>query len=201
METSETQWIQQLKAGDAGAARRLWDQYFEKLVRVARRKLGHAPRRVVDEEDVALSAFESLCRGLADGRMETVQNRDDLWYLLLAITNQKAVDHMRRETRLKRGGGEVRGESIFAALDRQSAAGLDGIAGDDAPPHFVAEMNEQFQRLLGLLRDDELRSIAVWRIEGCSVQEISGKINLTSRSVNRKLQLIRDKWMKELDEI
>src|SRR5436853_5155366 len=55
-------WISQLTAGDAGAAQHLWERYFQRLVGLARKKLQDAPRRAADEEDVALSAFDSFCR-------------------------------------------------------------------------------------------------------------------------------------------
>jgi hypothetical protein len=59
---------EKLQAGDSQAAAGLWQRYFDRLVEVARGKLRHAPRRAADEEDVALSAFDSLCRGVAAGR-------------------------------------------------------------------------------------------------------------------------------------
>ena len=67
-ETSVTQWIDRLKAGDPDAAQELWERYFRRLVGLARKKLRAAPRRAADEEDVALSAFDSFCRGAEQGR-------------------------------------------------------------------------------------------------------------------------------------
>lgn len=65
---SVSEWIDDLKAGSETAAQQVWQRYFEKLVRLARRKLRSAPRRMADEEDVALSAFDSFCRHAACGR-------------------------------------------------------------------------------------------------------------------------------------
>ena len=65
---SVTQWISRLKGGEASAAGQLWRAYFPRLVGLARRKLGPRARRLADEEDVALSAFKSLCLGAAGGR-------------------------------------------------------------------------------------------------------------------------------------
>src|SRR5262245_41905555 len=108
---SVSQWIAHLKEGNADAAQRLWERYAMRLVELARRRLKDAPKRVADEEDVAASVFHSLCRGAAAGRFENVKNRDDLWWLLLAITKQKSVDLVRRETAQKRGSGYVQSES------------------------------------------------------------------------------------------
>jgi hypothetical protein len=61
-EGSVTQWLGQLQAGDPAAVQPLWERYFQRLVGLARLKLRGAPRRAADEEDVALSAFDSFCR-------------------------------------------------------------------------------------------------------------------------------------------
>src|SRR4051794_38944348 len=69
---SVTVWIEGLKAGDPEAAEKLWRRYFEALVRVARGRLRGASRAVADEEDAALNAFDSFCRGAARGRYPAV---------------------------------------------------------------------------------------------------------------------------------
>jgi hypothetical protein len=74
---SVTRWIDQLEVGDLAAAQPLWDRYFHRLVELARRKLGAKPR-VTDGEDVALSAFDSFCRGLKDGRFRASGPRQPL---------------------------------------------------------------------------------------------------------------------------
>ncbi len=47
-------WIEQLRAGDQVAARRLWEGYFRRLVGLARGKLQSLPCRAGDEEDADL---------------------------------------------------------------------------------------------------------------------------------------------------
>src|SRR5262245_44675075 len=76
-------WIAQLKAGDAAAAQRLWEGYYRRMVGLARAKLRSVPRAAADEEDVALSAFDSFCQGAEGGRFPRLGDRDDLWQLLL----------------------------------------------------------------------------------------------------------------------
>ena len=65
---SVTGWLGRLRAGDPSAAQQLWQRYFQRLVGLARQKLRDVPRRVADEEDVALSAFDSFCRNAEQGR-------------------------------------------------------------------------------------------------------------------------------------
>src|SRR5262245_37376968 len=100
---SITAWIDQLRAGDRAAAQHLWQGYFHLLVDLARQKLRRAPRGMADEEDVALSALDSFFRGAVRGRYPQLSDSDDLWNLLLVITERKAVDLMNHERREKRG--------------------------------------------------------------------------------------------------
>lgn len=195
---SVSQWIASLKGKDADAAQRLWERFSVELIDLARRKLGAAPRGMADEEDIAQSVFRSLCRGAASGRFAAVQNRDDLWWLLLAITKQKVVDHVRRESAQKRGGGRVTSEAALAHASQEHLFSLDWLVGDTPTPEFLAILDEQNQRLMGLLRDDRLRDVAMSRLEGYTVAEIAENLAISTRSVERKLQLIRKAWAKDL---
>jgi DNA-directed RNA polymerase specialized sigma24 family protein len=201
MSTSQSvsRWIAHLKEGSSDAAQLLWERYAMRLVELARRRLKNAPKRVSDEEDVAVSVFHSLCRGAAAGRFQNVKNRDDLWWLLLAITKQKVVDHVRRETAQKRGAGRVQLESVVSDPNDSHRFALDHLIGDDPTPEFIVMLAEQHEQLLGLLRDDHLRKIAIFRIEGFTVPEIADDFHVTTRTIERKLQLIRDAWSKELE--
>lgn len=195
---SVSRWINGLKAGEQDAAQKLWERYAGQLIRMARRRLGTAPRSVIDEEDVAQTVFSTICRGATDGRFQKVNNRDELWWLLVAITRQKVADHMRREGALKRGAGRVHSESQFLGLAGESA--FDRIMADEPTPDFLAMLDEQFQRLLGLLRDDRLREIVILRLEGYTVAEIAKKLGIGIRAVERKLQLIRSKFVTCLNQ-
>ncbi len=78
---SITRWLGALKEGDPTAAKALWNRYFRRLVRLAWAKLraAHHPGTVEDEEDAALSAFDSFCAGATRGQFAQVDDRDDLW--------------------------------------------------------------------------------------------------------------------------
>jgi len=61
----------------------------------------------------------------------------------------------------------------------------------------AAQVVEEYERLLGGLGDDVLRSVAVWKLEGYTVKEIAAKLGRSPATVERKLRLIRDTWEKE----
>jgi DNA-directed RNA polymerase specialized sigma24 family protein len=62
---------------------------------------------------------------------------------------------------------------------------------------MAAEMAEECRRLLERLGEDDLRSIALWQMEGYTVDEIAGKLGRSPRTVARKLAVIRDCWSEE----
>src|SRR5262245_12145832 len=110
-EGSVTSWIGHLKDGDSDAAQRLWERYFERMVRPAGAKLRavHHAAAVEDEEDAALSAFESFFDGVRRGSFPRLTDRDDLWRLLVLITARKAWDQVERRRAKKRGGKSLEG--------------------------------------------------------------------------------------------
>jgi len=195
-----TQWIAGLKAGDEAAVADLWNRYFERLVHLARQKLGTTPRRVADEEDVALSVFRCLCAGAQHGRLAEMTDRSDLWRVLVTMTMRKAIDQQRRLAGKKRGAGHVRGESVF---DRRSGdEGTPGIQrfSDDLPtPLMLTLIEEEGRRLLDALEDPTLRQVALWKLESYTNDEIADKLQLTTRSVERKLHRIREIWSQVLE--
>jgi DNA-directed RNA polymerase specialized sigma24 family protein len=193
---SVSHWIGQLRAGDQVAAQHLWEGYFRRLVGLARGKLQSLPCRAADEEDVALSAFATFCRGVEAGRFPQLADRDDLWRLLVTITARKALHLARDERSQKRGGGFVRDEGALGGRDGSTAedAGLDELLGREPTPAFAAQVAEECQRLLGSLRDADLRTIAVWKMEGYTTEEIAAKLRRAPRTVERKLDLIRRRW-------
>ena len=195
---SVTHWLGALKGGDAAAAQRLWERYFDSLVRLARAKLGAMPRGAADEEDVALSAFHSFCQGAARGRFPRLDDRDNLWRLLVTITARKALDQVRRQARQKRGGGRVLvGSAQAGGEDDTDGAGLDQVVGQEPTPQFAAMVTDECRRLLVALDDETLRQVALLRMEGYSNEEIAARVDCSLRTVSRKLALIRKAWLRE----
>lgn len=194
---SITRWIAQLKQGDDEGAERLWRFYFAPMVELARRKLGAGARRGADEEDVALSAFKSFCLGARAGQFEQLADRSSLWPLLVSITVHKSVDLVRRENRVKRGGGVT-----LAELSPESGDAADPLAllSREPTPEFAAHLADELGQLLDKLSatgDDSLARIALWRMEGDSTSDIADRLGCVRRTVERKLQVIARLWEEE----
>jgi DNA-directed RNA polymerase specialized sigma24 family protein len=194
---SGSAWIGQLKGGDPEAAQKLWERYFRRLVELARKRLQGVPRSAADEEDVALSAFDSFCRGAARGQFPRLDDRTDLWRLLVVLTARKACHLRRDECRQKRGGNKVVAPPLGpspAGPTLEPNAELETIASREPSPEFAAEVAEECRRLFTLLDDDELQTIALWRMEGHTTAEIAGRLECARSTVERRLRLIRSLW-------
>jgi DNA-directed RNA polymerase specialized sigma24 family protein len=176
-EGSVTRWLAPLRDGDPAAVEQLWRRYFRRLVGLAREKLQGGPRGAADEEDVALSAFDSFCRAAAAGRFPQLTDRDCLWRLLLTITARKAA-HLARDE----------GRRVAAELT------LEEVLSREPDPALAAEVAEECQRLLRCLGNPELQRVALLRLEGYTVEEIAARTHRVERTVKRKLERIRDIW-------
>jgi len=76
---SITRWLFALRHGDSVAAQRLWDSYFKRLLRLARRNLGYRTRATAfDAEDVAASVLGEVFIKFQQGAYRDVENRDEL---------------------------------------------------------------------------------------------------------------------------
>jgi DNA-directed RNA polymerase specialized sigma24 family protein len=185
-----------LQAGNQDAARFLWDRYFGRLVRLARVRLRPARRSAeADEEDVALSAFESFCAGTAEGRFPDLAGRDELWRLLVVMTARKAAARARWQARQKRGGGRIIDESdLPAAGSLEEIRMLDRVVGREPTPEFALMVAEEYRNLLEGLGDESLRQVAIRRMEGYTTDEIADHLGCARRTVARRLDLIRKIW-------
>jgi DNA-directed RNA polymerase specialized sigma24 family protein len=189
---SITRLVCLLKEGDRAAAQPLWEAYFTRLVALARARLRNTPRRAADEEDVALSAFDSFCRRAALGQFPRLEDRDDLWQLLFVLTVRKAINLARSQGRVSRGAGRVRTLRDLDDLE------LDQVLDSEPGPALAAQAVDELRRLLTNLGDDRLREVARQKMEGRSNAEIAVRLNCIEKTVERKLRRIRQIWAEEV---
>ena len=125
-----------------------------------------APRGVADEEDVALSAFDSFCRRAARGPVPparaTATTSGGCWS---SITVRKAIDLGPREAppAAAAAGWSARRPS------REQARGGPGSSwslSQEPTPEFAAWWPTSAGACSTACGDDELRTVAVWKMEG-----------------------------------
>jgi DNA-directed RNA polymerase specialized sigma24 family protein len=189
---SITTLLERMKHGDHEAVRSLWQRYYPRLVGMARKKLQGARRLVADEDDIALSAFDSFCRRAEAGQFPDLKDRDGLWALLVVFTARKSADALKHHGRAKRGGGLVHGDSALERFGTDSkAGGFDRLQGPDPTPEEAALFAEAVERLLARLPDPAIRQVAIWKMEGFTNKEIASKQGCSMPTVERRLALIR----------
>lgn len=182
---SVTSWLHALRGRDPEAARLLWRRYFQRMQKLARKRLGYRGDAPCDSEDIAISAFEVFCRVVHDGRYPELDGRDELWPLLARITWRKAKDYRETEGAQKRSG-------LREAVD------IDAIAGEELTPDIEALMADECQRLLDGLDDPALVQVALSKLDGWTNEEIASQMNYTRRTIQRMLNVIRLRWQAEL---
>jgi len=179
---SVTCWLDGLRENRPAAAQQLWDRYFAQLVPMARRHL-HGFGRDADEEDIALSALKSAMIGVQNNRFPDLNDRTGLWPLLVTITARKAINEIKRQRAKKRD----------RAVE-EATQDVQGIVGSEPSADFALRMTEALDALVTELGDDTLRVIAQRKLEGFANEEIAEQLDVSTRTIVRKLARIRQEW-------
>lgn len=193
-----SQWIEQLSAADPQAAERLWGHFCRRLMVFARGRLKATTRRVYDEEDAALSAFKSLCRGIEAQRFPDVADRDNLWTLLVVITSRKILNRHRYDDQHRRSVGRTLSDSLLHTSESGINL-LNAMPSREPTPEFSAEVADTSEHLLNLLPEADLKSLVLLKLEGHTNEEVAEQMQLTRRTVQRKLERIRRIWLESAE--
>lgn len=188
-QNSVTLMLAQLKGGDELAAQLIWDRFFERVRKLAKKKLGTISKRTLDEEDIALSAINVLCTGAKDGRFAKLEDRDDLWQILCMITSRKAATAWRKQMSKKEVGESIIGGGKGSGVQM----GLEHIASAKPDDAYLNTLTQTSHELLEGL-DERLKEVAMLKLQGYKNQEIADKIGRSIKSVERYLATIRDEW-------
>jgi RNA polymerase sigma factor (sigma-70 family) len=191
---SVTTWIGQLKAGEESALARLHHRYWPWLVALARKKLKGVRLHSSDEEDVAQQAFNSFYQTFRAGKVPRLTNRQDLLALLTTITARKAINQIQHEVGvIKRGGGQLQGESAIQRLAGTDGPGLEQATDPRRTPQEEAILNDCYRHFIDNL-PEKLRDFAELYLAGCTQREIAEQLQVGLRTVERKIALLLAKW-------
>lgn len=199
---TDTKLLAHLKDGDKSAANLLIERYFDRVIQAASRRISQRRLRATGSEDIAASVFESLWKKADQQQFDEndLNSSDEFWRLLCTMVRFKTEDHLRRERAQKRGGDNLRGESIFQSSSGQAKAGIAGFSDKDIGPAEMAAFRDQHEKLMAKLNDATLQEVVTLRLEGKKVAEIAQHFNKSERWVKRKLALIREIWHGDLKE-
>jgi len=191
-----TLWLGGLKEGDQLDVEKIVSRYYQPIMNVVRTRLPAAVRRFADEEDVAISALNSFVVRAQAGQFAKLENRDDLWKVLVTISFRKVGKYVKRESAQKRGGRNVRGESVFGGA---GGSGLEQVADERALVDEGIDSKECAERILDFLdslEDKALRFIVMGKSEGLTDSSIADQLNCSPKTVQRKMKRLREEVQK-----
>lgn len=194
---STTHLFQLVTAGDPEAERKLFQRFFEIVVRLVDQKLGPLPRRIADEEDVALNVMQDALSGLRNQRFRDLHDREDFWQIIWDLIHKRTTDLKRELFRQKQ---DIRRETSALVVSTGSDSSVH--AGEIVPsdefddPEFI--IHETRDLLIATLDDAELREIARRRCDGQTCAEIAHELQKTVSRVEFLWKVVRAKWITEL---
>jgi RNA polymerase sigma-70 factor (ECF subfamily) len=181
-ESSDRSLLWRFRNGQADAPTRLYLRYAERLQALADRQTSPELGRRLDPEDIVQTVFRTFFRRVAEGNYD-VPDGEEIWKLLLVIALHKIRDAGVYHKAAKR---DVRRTSSGEAneLAIQNAAGKDEAA--------LAVLQMVVNEVLEGHPESHRRMIEL-RIEGHEVAEISREVGRSKRSVERVLQVFRQR--------
>ena len=163
---------------------------MSQLIRLADKKLP-ANRKAENEEDIVQQAFAQFFIQVQNGRFSKLDDRDDLWKVLAMLVDRRVTDLHRRRMSQKAGQGGIHTESIF--FKQSELGGIDRMPALDPTPDLAIEFRDMLRNRLQDM-DEEYTRIALMKLEGYSNQEIANRLDCKLRTVERRLQKIRQRW-------
>jgi RNA polymerase sigma-70 factor, ECF subfamily len=193
-ESSFDELLDRLRSGDDDAARQIFEQYARRLIGLARTHLDGAVRRRVDPEDVVQSVFKSFFVRVGKGDFD-LENKDNLWSLLVVITLHKC-GHKVRDLRSQRR--DIRREADLKRGGDDSAASWQALAPGPTPLE-AAVMAETVEQVFASLKDRE-RQIVELHLAGHEIAEIQVQVQRTEWTVRDVLKRVRRRLERLLEE-
>lgn len=182
----DTSFIARCRSGDPEAARKLFDNYVDRLVALARRRISQRLASRLDPEDIVQSVFRTFFGRIKDGQFQ-IANQDDLCKLLMRITVHKTLRQVafhqaaKRDPHLESTQGEQVLERMNEILAREPTPD-DAVAFVDELEHFLEKLKPQERQILEM------------RMAGYSNKEIMQKLNIEhDRTIRRVIERIRGK--------
>lgn len=212
---SVTLLMRRAESGDQDAFDALLTRYMPRLLQLARSF--HAKRyAALGGSDYANVTCVKLWCATVRGRLQAIENRENLWHLLAKMTKNEATSHARSEIAVKRGGGNVINASMLPSDTMEASTPMRNWgpvknrrrAGAMQPSHGNAatmeacnegDLDVDCLEVLETLPTD-LKEIATLRLFGERTDEIAASIGCAERTIERKLRLIRTYLCNSLEE-
>jgi DNA-directed RNA polymerase specialized sigma24 family protein len=194
MSGSVTQLILDMRNGSDAAAEDLWMRFQRRLTALAGAKL-QRQGGIHDPDDIAIDAFYSFLTRHRDGKFHTMNSRDEAWKLLAVIVIRKAINAIKHSKRKRRFTDVECGD-----LENAIVANTVHHSQDCSIRRQEVAMEETFEQLLSMLKDQQLRDIATLKLRGISNTDIAIELSCSVATIERRLRLIRLSWENETNK-
>jgi DNA-directed RNA polymerase specialized sigma24 family protein len=185
---SVSNWLKEIKSGDVDAVEAIWKRYYQRVVAFAIQRMKINPDCAVDGEDIAQLTMHRFCLNASSGQYPNLDDRQQLWDLLVVCTLNRIRKHLRDCNRIKRSGLN---RVVFKFKRSEALEDLQAPEG----PTIMADMVQSW--LDRLDREDptgQLKQIAIWSMEDISGSEIARIIKKRKSLVLQQIRLIRILW-------
>jgi RNA polymerase sigma-70 factor, ECF subfamily len=182
--SSDRSLVIRLRNGEDDAATEFYERYVKRLFGLVHQQMADHLRAAVQPEDIVQSVFKSVFRGLTTGDYDAPQS-GSLWHLIAIVAVHKVRRNARKRTATKRD--DRRNQPLDALEDS-------GLVGSASPEEFEAALREAIEGLKPLEQE-----VAMLRVQGLTVEEISSKLQRSRRGIERTLHIIREKLIQGLD--
>src|SRR5262245_18061742 len=185
---SDRTLLLRFKKGEEDAATGIYLRYAQRLQLLAHSQAGRALSIRLDADDVVQSVFRTFFRRAAQGHYD-IPDGEELWKLFLVLALNKIRSLATYHRAAKRDVGQT---TDLSKIFGQAAADL-----PDDTAYGVLRLT--IDDILNGLPEPQ-RSMVVLRIEGRDIQEIAAATERSKRSVERALQMFRQKLFDVLNE-
>jgi RNA polymerase sigma factor (sigma-70 family) len=182
--TDDRDLIREFQAGSESAARELFDKYCERLMRLAKRRIGQRMNSRVDPEDVIQSAFRTFFVHVKNDEF-TFEGENDLFKLLVRLTVHKTLRQIAYHRAAKRN------PEMEAGQADDSNDLLAQISAAEPPPEVEVALIDEFEKFLGQLPPLD-RKVLELKLQGYSTTEIAEALGSYDRKIRRILERIQD---------
>ena len=176
--------ITDFQDGSESAAKELFDKHCERLLRLARRRIGQRMASRFDPEDVVQSAFRTFFARVKNDEFEFA-HEDDTFKLLVRLTVRKTlrrIQHHRAEKRNPEAemGHPADGSGVFAQ-----------VASDEPNAEVEVALLDEFERFVGQLPELD-RQVLELKVQGFGTVEIAERLGTYDRKVRRIIERLEE---------
>lgn len=176
--------IAEFQAGSESAAQTLFDRYCERLMRLAKRRIGQRMTSRVDPEDVVQSAYRTFFTRVKNDEF-SFHEQDDLFKLLVRLTVNKALRQIAYHRAAKRN------PELEALQSSNPQEFLQQISAENPSPDMEVALLDEFEQLMGQLQPLD-RDVLQLKMQGYSTVEIAEKLGSYDRKIRRVLERIQE---------